>query len=87
MNEDSEREINLYRRLYQVCHTALLAIATYDAGGGRGIESYARDQGIPVERYKDISKSDWEYLRRVDYEVANSALQRVNEIVQMMKGK
>lgn len=86
LEEGSERETDYYRRMYQVCHTALLAIAIYSADG-RDLEQYAHDQGIPVGRYRDTSQTHWEYLRKLDYEIAQSALARSLGIEWSMKSE
>ena len=64
---------DLYQRAYNVCYDALLVIAVY---GNRRHEDYLRDNGMMTEFMAQKSENTMEYLRAMDVEIAEIAINK-----------
>lgn len=79
-----EFECDMYKRAFKVAYDALMVIANY---GGRTHEDYLRDHGVPVRFMAEKSETHYEYLRRMDTEVAEQAVHAADDIIRKLKAE
>lgn len=73
-------EQDLYRRAFNVLRDAMLVMSSYT---GRDMEQYLVDHGYSrhiLSRMRD-NMSEWEYLRRLDYEICETVVKHADEII------
>lgn len=83
--EDLQKRLYIYREAFSECQRALLAIANYSNSEGQSWEEYARSVGVDLDGLRVSSETDWQFLRRANYEIAEGALARSNQLLSKLE--
>lgn len=80
---DIPQEQDIYRRAFNVLRDAMLVMSSYT---DRNMERYLVDHGYPQHLLTNLRSNvgEWEYLRRLDYEICEIAVNQADQIVEKL---
>lgn len=81
-NNDPERTLLLTERALNIARMSFMVMTGY---GNLRPEQWLTDHGVNPTYWKETSATHFEYMRKMDYEIADIALQEIEAILAKIK--